>query len=312
MDISIIIVNYNTANLVDKCIKSILLNLKGLDYNIIVVDNNSSESCTKMLKNKYSFVNFYFRDNNFGFGAGCNYGYLNSKGKYLFFLNPDTIIIDDSICKMYYYMENNKNVGVCSVIMEGENNKINYFYNNFPNLIWELYEFTGFLQNIQIKKLYKKAKENSLKTDSMEIDWAIGACLFIRRNVFELVNGFDEDFFLYYEDTDLQKRIKNEGYKIVLLNNLSIKHSGKSSIENTEKGDYIYNINMHISKLKYFKKHTGVFYVLLVRIINILAFSSRLIILPFKNQFGDNKKKRKNILLKLIKLYLGLNYAKKY
>lgn len=311
LDISIIIVNYNTSKLVEKCLLSIKENVKNIEYEIIVVDNNSSDRSIEEIKRKFSNVIFCFETINYGFGTGCNYGFLQSAGRYLLLLNPDTYLTSNVLKGFYDFLENNKTVGVCSALLENENNNLQYCFNDFPGIKWELLELTGYFSDKKISHMLNKAAEMKNNKGYMEIDWAIGACLFIRRSVFELVKGFDENFFLYYEDTDLQKRIKNEGYKIVLLNNIRIKHVGKSSIENSEIGDYMYNINMHISKLKYYKKHTNSITVLIIRIINILAFLLRLIILPFKNQTKESNKIRKNILLKLIKIYLGLDYVEK-
>jgi GT2 family glycosyltransferase len=302
--VSIVIVNYNTTDDIKKCIESIKACTITIGYEIIVADNCSHDRSIEKIKNEFTGIKLFLLDKNYGFGAGCNYGASKSKGKYFLFLNPDTIIENDTIDKMFYFLENNKNIGVCSVLMENKSDNIPYFYNSFPDLTWEFMEMTGFLHNKRIRKLYNDANENH-SSESMEIDWAIGACLMIRREVFDLVKGFDEQFFLYYEDTDLQRRIRNEGYKVMLLNKLKIKHEGKSSIEENETGENTYYLNMHISKMKYYIKHFGPFNIFIIRLININAYILRLIKLPFRFQSISFKLNRFKIILKILNIYFS-------
>jgi|WetSurMetagenome_2_1015567.scaffolds.fasta_scaffold220734_2 GT2 family glycosyltransferase len=303
MDISVIIVNYNTTSHLKKCLDSIIKNIKNSTYEILVVDNCSTDRSIESFLDFYPNIKFFFLNKNNGFGAGCNFGVSKSYGKYILLLNPDTFLESDIITKFFSFMEDNENIGVCSALSEGLDGKIQYCYNDFPSLIWEFYELTSYLLNRRIRKLNEFAVDNSSKSDSIEIDWAIGANLFISRDVFNFVNGFDEKFFLYYEDTDLQKRIRNKGYRIMLLNRLRIKHEGKSSIEESEEGNNIYYLNMHISKLRYYYKHSSRINVLIVRIINIIAYFLRIVKLPFKNQRFSIKKDRYRMLIKILKIY---------
>jgi GT2 family glycosyltransferase len=303
IQISIIIVNYNTTEQVDTCLESILSNVKDLSCEVIVVDNNSDERTIENLKFKYQDVNFYFREKNNGFGSGCNYGFSKSRGKYVLFLNPDTYLICNIVKDFYDLLESDNKIGVCSTLLEDGRGSLQYCYNDYPNIKWELLELTGFLANKRIESLLDNAKHHSNEKGYMKIDWAIGACLFIKRDVFEKVKGFDENYFLYYEDTDLQKRISESGYKIVLLNQKRIKHIGKSSIDDSIKGDKIYFLNMHISKLKYFYKFSGFANVLFIRIINIVAFSLRLLLTFVKYKSVEFKKNRLQILKNIIKIY---------
>ena len=290
MDISIIIVNYNTSVLLEKCLDSIISLISDIEYEIIVVDNNSQDREIKNLATKYTDVNFYFRDLNNGFGAGCNYGFSKSRGKYIFLLNPDTCLVDNMAIDFYNYLENNPDTGVCSALLEDWEGNLQYCFNDFPNIKWELLELTGFLSDRKITKMLNHVLQKSNYTDCLKIDWAIGACLFIRRELYEKLGGFDENYFLYYEDTDLQKRIK---------------HIGKSSIDDSAMGDKIYFLNMHISKLKYFYKYSGLCKVFFVRTINITAYLLRFFEVLIRFQSFESKKIRLRILRGIIKIYFS-------
>lgn len=304
MRLSYIIVNYNTTEETKNCIKSIMIFNKEKDFEIIVVDNYSTDNKCESIKDEYPNVKLYLLDYNAGFGSGCNYGFSKSSGDYILFLNPDTLLKEDIGAELIKFLEENDNAGVCSVMMESLSDEIPYFYNNFPNIYWEFLELTAVLHKRKIKKLYNIAKNNIGKSVYMEIDWAIGACLCVKRRAFEIVNGFDEKFFLYYEDTDFQKRIKDKGYRVLLNTNFAINHKGKSSIDTNEYGNYVYYINMHKSKLLYYSIHNNMFYVFLVRIINISALLLRIIKIPFINNKDQKKSKRLKLILEILEIYL--------
>ena len=130
MIVSIIIVNYNTHEYLDKCLNSIQKNLKDLDYEIIVVDNDSPDREIEKVELNFPRVNFYFLKKNQGFGAGCNYGVKKSSGKYLLFVNPDIEFTDNSVFKLINFMEENANAGASSGLLHDENDKPAYNYNN--------------------------------------------------------------------------------------------------------------------------------------------------------------------------------------
>jgi GT2 family glycosyltransferase len=304
LDVSIIIVNYNTTYHLDKCINSILQNVKDIEYEIIVIDNNSNDRSIETLVVKYPETRFLFNKNNKGFGTACNKGVSSTNGEYIFLLNPDTALVSNLPLIFRNFLENNKNVGICSTLLYDSNNKLQYCFNDFPGLLWEIMEFSSLIANKKRERLNLKAGKIRNISEYMYIDWAIGACLFFRKDLFEKINGFDENFFLYYEDTDLQKRITNSGLKVSLLIQHKLLHSGKSSIVDSMDGDKIYYLNMHISKLKYYFKHHGGLYLFLVRIIYIIYVFSRIFILPFKIYSYNKMNRRITTLINILKIYL--------
>lgn len=305
MNVSIIIINYNTTNYVKNCIESILTHTSEKEYEIIVVDNNSSDNNLYLLENIFKDVKFYYKNENDGFGAGCNYGAARSSGNYLFFMNPDVCLVNDIVKELLDFMEMSNKTGVCSALIMGMDKEYQYCFNDFPSIGWELLELSGYYSNKKVKKNIYKVKDRGEKGLSTEIDWAIGACLFIRREVFEEVKGFNEDYFLYYEDTDLQKKIKNIGYRVVMLGHQKVLHLGKSSIENSENGSVIYFSNMHKSKLIYYSLHKGFLYTLIVRSVNVAALIIRMLFLPFRNMLWINKKRKLSELNNILKIYLS-------
>lgn len=211
MDVSIIIVNYNTNNLLKDCIYSINEKTVGLDYEIIVVDNNSIEKPDLMLNSNFPNVIYIQSGDNIGFGRANNLGVKYAKGKYLFFLNSDTILVNNPIKILFDFMEEETsyNIGVCGGNLFTKDMQPNYSYSlTYPSLK------QLFLYKTTLFKLLKQETFNNHNV-SKDVAIIVGADLFIRSDVFKLVNGFDENYFMYVEETDLQFRIMKEGYKMV-------------------------------------------------------------------------------------------------
>jgi GT2 family glycosyltransferase len=277
MDVSIIIVNYNTTEHLKKCLEAIINYTDKILYEIIVVDNNSPERDIENLAESFSSVNFIFSSTNTGFGGGCNYGASKAKGKYLCFVNPDIIINDNVFFVFFNYMNENPDTSLCTGLQIGEAGELQYSYNNFQDVKWEFKMSFNIGLNNAFKALLEKDEIKNGKI--FEIDWALGALIFMRKEVFENVNGFDNDYFLYYEDNDLQFRIKKLGGKIVCLPFVRVFHYGQSSINEFDGIDF-YNYNMHRSKIIYMYKHFGFISRNIVRMFYITSYFLRIFFLP--------------------------------
>lgn len=302
-NLSIIIVNFNTDEYVRDCLISIQDNLTLSDYEIIVVDNNSPNRSIEKLITEFKNVEFILLNKNKGFGSGCNTGFLQSKGEYILFLNPDVKVKKDSIEKLIDNCKTDKNIGIVSGLLTDEENKISYSFNSFPDLSWEIKEAYGICLERTIMSLLNRSEiKNKVP---FEVDWFHGACFLIRRDIFESVNGFDENIFLYYEDVDLQKRIKELGLKIVCIPSAEFYHQGKSSISEDNLFD-TYHRNMHISKIYYYKKNNMRFKLLIIRILYIsgaIVKSMSLFIRP--NMWGKLLLRLKQYSM-IIRIYLNL------
>ncbi|MFZ1322260.1 MAG: glycosyltransferase family 2 protein [Ignavibacteria bacterium] len=304
-DVSVIIVNYNTTEHIKKCLDSISNYTKSINYEIIVVDNNSPDRSIEYFPNEFPAVKFIFRKVNDGFGAGCNFGVKNAKGKYLLFLNPDIVLKDNAIYEFFQFMEKNKNVGLCSALLTDSNGNFQYTYNYFPSVFWEFSEAITRKIPERIKELLDKLALESNR-ESLEVDWVIGACMFIRSELYKKLEGFDESFFLYYEDVDLEFRLSKLDFKIVVLPNIKIQHIERSSINPKNRYDVCY-YNIHLSKMRYMNKHFGFFKRNFIRLLFILGMLLRLLVIVF------NKKKSpytSNQIINVLKIYLNCSSMK--
>lgn len=189
MDVSIIIINYNTEQLVLNCINSIYQKTTKLNFEIIVVDNDSEQFNLLQNDNRIKFIK---SSSNLGFGKANNLAAKYAQGRYLFFLNPDTILLNNAIELLYNFMEspNSQNVGICGGNLYNEQLQPSHSYRIlFPGIIYELFFLTkGFPFKFFIKEHFNKTGK------PLEVAYITGADLFISKELFNKVKGFDKRF----------------------------------------------------------------------------------------------------------------------
>lgn len=277
-DVSVIIVNYNTWDLVYDCISSIYEKTIGVSFEIIVIDNNSINKKQNILE-QFPDVRIYFLSNNIGFGKANNEGVKVINGKYVFFLNSDTILLNNVLFELYRYMEQNNKVGICGGNLYTLDLYPNMSYSKFPSLFKEIFSVLGFVK-----------QENNLdcfnRGDSKAIDGYIsGANIFLRCRLLENI-AFDPDFFMYYEDVELSYRIRRNGYEIHSVPDAKIVHLQGMSSEKKEMNESL-QFCLIESKLLYFRKTSFLWIVLYL----FYSFKSVLAIFYFSIIGNDIKKK---------------------
>jgi hypothetical protein len=217
MDVSIIIVNYNTRALLADCIQSVLSQTQEIEYEIIVVDNDSKDDSASYIKKHYPSVMFIHSGGNLGFGRANNLGAKFASGKYLFLLNSDTILKNNAVYMFFQYMEqqgSNDCIGAVGGYLLDREGNYGAFYVDFPSPILE---YSRLLR----KYLYPQA---FLASGVLDVDGIIGADLFLPKSIFTALDGFDPSFFMYFEETDLQYRMSKLGWKRQIIPGPQIVH----------------------------------------------------------------------------------------
>ena len=237
MEISIIIVNYNVKYLLEKCLHSIQTALNNIAGEIIVVDNASSDNSIEYLQPLFPGVIFIANPVNKGFGSACNTGFHRSFGEYVLFLNPDTIVPPDCFKKCLEFIHSKKDAGALGIKMvDGSGNYLKESKRSFPSVSASLFKMTGLASLFSHSKLFAAYYAGHLSENEIhEVDVLSGAFMLVKRNVFNEVNGFDEDFFMYGEDIDLSYRIQKAGYKNYYFPETSITHYKGASTKKTSK-----------------------------------------------------------------------------
>ncbi|MDQ0593040.1 GT2 family glycosyltransferase [Chryseobacterium ginsenosidimutans] len=248
MQVSIIIVNYNTKVITNNCIDSIISKTRDIEYEIILVDNGSTDGSKEYFEQREE-VKYIYSKENLGFGKANNLGNQYATGEFLFILNSDTVLIENSIKILKDFFESNEsklNIGVLGAVLCDENLNMINTAGSFPQIKFYILDYL----NLFLKTKYKTYKKIDFN-DITKVDMVSGADMFLRRGLFNEVNGFDENFFLYFEETDLQKRIFNLFKINYITNQTKIIHlEGASSKVNNWKRKIIQD-----SQTLYFRKN---------------------------------------------------------
>ncbi len=267
MNVSVIIVNYNTASLLQQCVTSVVEKTHGVSYEIIVVDNGSREDELIPLRNDKRFTLLEMHEN-LGFGRANNAGASKSKGEHLLLLNPDTLLVNDAISILYKHLMEHPDTGICGGNIYSKDMKPAHSYHMLqPSILSEMDFACG---QIYRRMRYGKNAQFNHTGKMLEVAMITGADMMVRREAWEKAKGFDPDFFMYCEDADLCLHIKNMGYGIVSIPEASIIHlEGKSFVESEAHCQRILD-----GRFKYFKKHHSPIYNKVADILNIASLMS--------------------------------------
>ncbi len=271
--VDIVIVNWNGGSFIRDCINSINYNNDQVVEKIIVVDNNSNDGSECEVEDLPN-VHLIRLEDNYGFSRACNIGATKSDSEYLLFLNPDTIVYPGTLKRVFLFMEakENSNIAICGVQQRNRDGCISRHSNRCPSLSALFYKTIG-LSAIFPKLDYVMREWNHI--DSRKVDHVIGSFYFIRRDVFNELQGFDERFFMYLEDLDLSCRAKKIGWSSMYLSDVYIEHFCGGSSQQVKSHRLFYSLR---SRLLYVEKHFGKlgFFIILMGVFTV-EFSLRLI-----------------------------------
>ncbi len=257
--VSIILVNYNSTQYLIDAVKSIHKECTDVNYEIIVVDNASPDNGTELLREAFGKEIILIENSeNIGFGRANNVGYNVSQGEYIFFLNPDTILLNNAVKIFLDYIKihaKDKIGAVGAILSDTHGNPINS-YGKFisPKQVFESYK----------KEQYKN--KVCFVNEAIPVDFITGADLFTTRQVLEDVGVFDPVFFMYCEEVDLQKRMANAGYVRTIIPKARILHYDGGSYTKTQKRSARRRLEYGRSQIIYIKKHYGNFAYFLFRL----------------------------------------------
>lgn len=264
MELSIIIVNYNSLQLLKPCLESVQQANETLSAEIIVVDNNSTDGSREFLKNKYPLT--IFNNQNTGFAKACNLGLHQSSGKYVLFLNPDTVVSKNSFQSCISFFESHPDAGAVGVRMTDENEKfLKESKRGFPSPATAFYKLFGLSFLFPHSKIFANYYLGHLpEKENNPVDVLSGAFMMIRKEVLEKTGPFDESFFMYGEDIDLSYRIVQAGYKNYYLGEITITHKkGGSTTYNYNYIKRFYGAMSLFVKKHYAGKRSAIFVFLL-------------------------------------------------
>lgn len=280
MDVSIIIVSYNTCSLTLNCLKSVFEQTKAVDFEVIVSDNGSKDGSVEKIKQEYPQVVLIENNANLGFGAANNRGLKVAKGKYILYLNNDTILLNNAVKIFFDYWENTtekERIGALGANLLNENGEVVHSYGVFPKPIKEILLLSTRLVITFSLWIFNRKRRNNKKIVNQKyiglVDYLTGADLFIKNNQSAL---FDERFFLYYEETFLQKQLEKRGLNRIMIDGPQIVHlegQCNSKKEDCTVSRYMSfsDIQNELSRIKY-QKYTGRVFVAFVMKVLLCLF----------------------------------------
>jgi len=255
MTLSIIIVNWNVRDFLKKCLQSICHFSSGIEFEILVVDNNSVDGSAEMVRAEFPEVHLIANEENSGFSKANNQALRDCHGRYVLLLNPDTELIDNAFKKMVDYMESHADIDCLAPQLLYGDRSVQRTCRHFPSF------FTDLMENLFLDAAFPKStffnryRMGAWPHDSAcFVDQPFGACLMFKSEVFKAIGLMDERFFMYYDEVDLCFRLKKAGGKIYFLPDIKIiHHANKSSSQvSLECEHYKYR-----SKFLFFEKHYG-------------------------------------------------------
>jgi GT2 family glycosyltransferase len=274
MLVSIIVLNYNTPDITEKCLGSIIQNLDPTIYELIVVDNYSSYENLEKLKTKLSTftnVQVIFSDFNRGYGGGNMLGALHAKGDFICFMNSDVELIEDCITPAYSYLQAHPSVGCVSPQQLNAHHEKEPSFDHGPSIIKELFG-KGILEQFSPQK-YPKRKYHLYKKP-LEVVHTSGSMMILPTHLFFKVGGFDPNIFLYYEEYDISTRLKKEGYASVFIPMFSYLHIHGATIERTT-GQSKAMCEAYKSKLYVYKKYHNIALYSFYFLLNVLKLMTK-------------------------------------
>jgi GT2 family glycosyltransferase len=287
--ISIIIINFNQRTFLEQCLESIYDNFKTNPFEVILINNSPEEDLTD-LESKYENLKLIHNENR-GFAQANNLGANLSSGDYLFFLNADTVIQSDFLDSFKKYFSG-RDFGAAGIKLLNEDG-------TFQLSFWKEDTFFNEIKNKKEEKLFKNRELNYIRKKEQlyngvtEADWVTGAAMIIRKDVFKKIKGFDERYFLFYEDADICKTLNNNGYANYFFPFGNIVHyKGENVNSEFQNETYYYSKE---SQLLYYKKHNNLFNNIMLRVYLFAKFLI-LYLLTFKK-----------INLRILKLILGIH-----
>ena len=272
MDISVIIVNYNTKEITKQCLDSIYKWTKDVDFEVIVVDNASCDGSQSMLES-YPKINYLQSGANLGFGKANNLGFHHSKGRYILLLNSDTYLLNNAL-KAFVEEFNSlpENIGCIGGWLRSPDGTPNHSYSIIPNLKTAIKTAFG----VYGKLLGRKPQNLMISDDtskSKEVEYVTGADICIRREVIEQCGLFDPDFFMYYEESEMQYRYSRAGFKSMIVPTPLIVHLECMSTKVEHKKYSYSNRQMFFnSYLLFMKKRCSLIGYLIFRIAFVFQF----------------------------------------
>ena len=288
-ELSIIIVSWNVRDLLRTCLRSIYATWSDdpSALELLVVDSASSDGSADMVRTEFPQVTLIENQQNVGFTVGNNQAIARAQGRHVLLLNPDTEILPGALPAMIAYLDAHPEIGVIGPKLLNPDRTVQSSRRRFPTLSTAFLESTVLQQwwpnNDTLRRYYILDRSDD---ETLDVDWVVGACLMVRREAIAWVGGLDEGFFMYSEEMDWCYRLKQAGWLVVYLPAAQVIHYGGQSSRQVVADQHIY---FQRSKIRFFKKHRGVWVAALLRSCLLLNYAYQLVAESLKWVVGHKR-----------------------
>lgn len=245
-ELSIVIVSWNTSSLLQACVASVLNSTKAESWEVIVVDNASADDSAAMLSRASPSIFRIENSANVGFARANNQAIAVARGRYVLLLNSDTIVPPDAIARLVTFLQQHPDTGACGPSLLQTTGTVQPFaFGGDPTPSY-------LLRRGCMHLFYHRPLHDWKTTQVQTVDWVSGACLLVRREAMEQIGGFDENFFMYFEDVDLCLRLRKQGWKIYYNPDVSITHIGGASVSQNHTRTHWYDASLRYFYAKHY------------------------------------------------------------
>jgi hypothetical protein len=296
MDLSIIFVNWNSVDYLRECLESIYEFTRGITFEIIIVDNASPEPNVDQLLKYFPFVKIVKSETNLGFAGANNLGFQHSSGEFVLFLNPDTKLISSAINQLLVKIRSLSDAGVvgCKLLNSDLSIQLSSIQ-KFPRIWNQVFD----IEYLQVRwpacPLWDISPLFSDKLDIFRVEMISGACMLLRRSVFEQVGMFSAEYFMYAEDIDLNLKVYRAGYQNYYVADSSIIHHGGGSSSRQRVNQWKTLMKYRAMRMYYQKMHGGA-YEIAYRTAMGCSAAIRLVLLGLSYPFGVAFRKKESVL----------------
>lgn len=307
-EVSIIVVNWNSAEFVRRCVSSIQEHTTGLTYEILVVDNSSFDGCDAILKKHAPDVTYIQCVNNLGFAKANNHAFSVSRGSSLLFLNPDTEMVGPAIAVLHRTLHQIPAAGAVGPrLLNGDGSLQTSCIQSFPTILNQALDSEYFRRKWPESGLWGTKPFLQDDGNAAEVEAISGACLMIKRDVFERIGGFSEDYFMYAEDVDLCYKVRTAGYRNYYVPEAELIHFGGSSSKHAPSNFSV--VMMRESIWRFLRKTRGDLYGTGYRVAMLSSAVCRLVLLGMTSLVGRFRHRRRSSNSSLQKWWAILRWS---
>lgn len=299
LEVTIVIVNWNTRDFLRSCVQSVIDQCKDCSYEIIVIDNASEDSSHEMIESEFPLVQLIANSSNKGFAFACNQGMRIAKGRYVLLLNPDTIVLDNAISKCIAFSDTRPDAGIVGCQVLGDKASILRTCFRFPSPVTILLTQLGFSSRFTNSRLLGYSEMGGWdRKDEREVDVVTGMFMLVKQSAIEKVGLMDEDYFMYAEEADWCYRFKKAGFNRVFTPIAKIIHvdGGKKSTSQIPKRMFV---QKQKSLLLFQKKHRGFLMWTITWLIFVVAQMVRMPVVAVISIFSTKENRSKDMRITL-------------